>query len=133
MYLNLNQTRRDICSLFVKIEFEEFRLKMAGNIFNGIDKIVLFTLDRRKLSAKEANRRVRNILRVEKERERGRVRSRDRQTDGEKRRGREKENINELLSDASAATHTNICSCSSSFSLRATWPPFSMYPLPLQV
>lgn len=67
MYLNLNQTRRNICSVFVKIEFEEFWLKMAGNIFDGIGKIVLFAMDRRKLSAKEANRCVRNILHVERE------------------------------------------------------------------
>lgn len=32
--------------------------------------------------------------------------------------GGERESTNELLSDASAATHTNICSCSSSYSVR---------------
>lgn len=55
MYLNSNHSQQDICSLSVKIEFIKFRLKVAGNIFSrgNTGKIALFTLDRRKLSAKE--------------------------------------------------------------------------------
>jgi len=52
---DIQARRRDICFLFVKIEFAKFQLKMAGNIFNG-SKIELFTLDRCKLSGKETDR-----------------------------------------------------------------------------